>query len=110
MGSDAAASRTSARPHDALFHPRRLTLVGMGLMRHFRMQFDFRERSLGIVPGPSYLALERTGIEVVDASGAAQIVAVAPGSPASRARGAVPIVLSRRGLRVRRTLTLHGLE
>ena len=43
-----------------------LGLVGMGLLRHLRVAFDLRHASLWAVPGPSYRALLRAGLEVED--------------------------------------------
>ncbi len=41
-------------------------LVGMGTMRHLRMSFDARNRTVYVSAGPSYQALARAGVELED--------------------------------------------
>ena len=43
-----------------------VALVGMGVMRHFKLAFDARQRMLYVWPGASYLTLRRAGIEIDD--------------------------------------------
>lgn len=55
-----------------------VALVGMGLMRHFRMAFDLGHQLVHVWPGDSYLALDRAGVELDEREGAAVVTRVAP--------------------------------
>ena len=46
-----------------------LGLIGMGTMRHLRMIFDFRNRTVYASAGPGYQALVRSGMTLEDADG-----------------------------------------
>jgi hypothetical protein len=52
-------------------------LVGLGVMRHFRMVFDARRRVVHVAPGPSYVVLATLGLEVDDRDGAPTITRLA---------------------------------
>ncbi len=39
-------------------------LVGLGVLRHFRMVIDTRQQTVRLAPGPSYAVLARLGIEI----------------------------------------------
>jgi hypothetical protein len=64
-----------------------IALVGMGTMRHMRMTFDVRNRTVYVSAGAGYQALARSGLELDDSpDGGAYVTHVVPGSPAA-ARG-----------------------
>jgi hypothetical protein len=60
-----------------------LGLVGMGLMRHFRVAFDARAAQVYLTPGDGYDTLRRTGLELEDRDGRAVVTRIVPRSPAS---------------------------
>lgn len=72
-----------------------VALVGMGVMRYFRVAFDMRQGTLYLWPGDAYLALRRAGIELEEGgpagegklavSGLPTVDRVVPGSPADLA-------------------------
>jgi hypothetical protein len=57
-------------------------LVGLGVLRHFRMVIDTREGLVHLSPGPSYSVLARLGIEVDLRDGAPTITHVVEGQHA----------------------------
>ena len=59
-----------------------IALAGMGLMRHLRTAFDVAARRVWLEPGPSYHALRRTGLELVDDDDAALVTHVSAHSSA----------------------------
>ena len=61
-----------------------IALVGMGTMRHLRMSFDVRNRTVYATAGSGYQALARSGLELDDSpDGGAYVTYVVPGSPAA---------------------------
>lgn len=62
-----------------------VALVGMGLMRHFRMAFDLGRQLVHVWPGDSYLTLDRAGVEVDERDGVAVLTRVAPKSVSAAA-------------------------
>jgi hypothetical protein len=54
-------------------------LVGMGVMRHFRIAVDSRRGLVNVAPGPSYIVLARLGIEIDQRDGAPTITRVVEG-------------------------------
>jgi len=62
-------------------------LLGMGTMRHLRMIFDFRNRTVYASAGPGYQALIRSGMTLEDADGGAGGALVSRVVPGSRAWG-----------------------
>ncbi len=57
-----------------------IALVGMGLMRHFRLAFDMHDQLVYAWPGPSYGALVRAGLEVEDDGADVRVAKVLPRS------------------------------
>lgn len=81
------AMRVAARDRELQNAPGDLALVGMGVMRLFRVAFDFRRQELYLWPSDAYHALSRSGLEVTDAHGdGARITNVARLTPADDAR------------------------
>lgn len=81
------AMHVAARDRELEGLPNDLAIVGMGVMRLFRIAFDFHRQELYVWPTDAYHALERAGIEVVDAHGdGARIITVARRTPAADAR------------------------
>ncbi len=66
------------RQNDRLFGPLADggALVGMGILRHFRIAFDLRAGFVHVVPGASYRVLRRLGVEIDDRDGVATITRV----------------------------------
>jgi len=54
-------------------------LVGLGVLRHFRVAVDARESVVHLVPGPSYRVLAQLGLEIDDRDGAATITRIVEG-------------------------------
>jgi hypothetical protein len=74
-----------------------IALVGMGLMRYFRVAFDLRNDQLHVWPGDGYATLRRCGMDVEDGVGPT-VDRVVPGGPADGAgvrRGDVILGLDR---------------
>lgn len=59
-----------------------IALVGMGLMRHFRLAFDLHDGLVYAWPGPSYGALVRAGVELEDDGPLVRLAKVLPRSNA----------------------------
>jgi len=69
-----------------------VALVGMGVMRYFRLAFDLRDNRLYAWPGNGYRTLRRAGIDVEEgAEGATvdRVIAGGPGEAAGLRRGDV---------------------
>jgi hypothetical protein len=54
-------------------------LMGLEVMRHFRVAFDAEHSLVHVAPGPSYDVLKRFGIEIDDRAGAATITRIVAG-------------------------------
>jgi len=54
-------------------------LVGLGVLRHFRVVVDARASLVHMAPGPSYRVLAQLGLEIDDRDGAATITRVVEG-------------------------------
>ena len=54
-------------------------LVGLGVLRHFRVAVDSRQGLVHVAPGPSYLVLTRLGFEIDDRNGAPTITRIVYG-------------------------------
>jgi hypothetical protein len=54
-------------------------LVGLGVLRHFRIAIDARASVVHVAPGPSYWVLSRLGIEVDERGGAPTITRIVEG-------------------------------
>jgi S1-C subfamily serine protease len=62
-----------------------VALVGMGLMKHFRVAFDLGHQLVHLGPGDSYVALDRAGLELEERDAGAVVVRVAARSESQRA-------------------------
>lgn len=62
-----------------------VALVGMGVMRYFKLAFDFKGRTLFLWPGDAYVALMRAGMDIEDGARGVTIDRVIENSPAARA-------------------------
>lgn len=62
-----------------------IALVGMGLMRHFRLAFDMRDGLVYASPGPSYGALVRAGLELEDDGSEVRLAKILPRGSADAA-------------------------
>ena len=111
-------------------------LVGLGVMRHFRLAFDAGRGVVHAAPGPSYVVLARLGVEIDERAGQPVITRIVDGerswkqplrigdvvrrvdgravqtrnealSAIARARGTVRLVVERHGNRITRTLALY---
>jgi len=111
-------------------------LVGLGVMRDFRLAFDAGRGVVHATPGPSYVVLARLGIEIDERADQPVITRIVDGerswkqplrvgdvvrrvdgrtvqtrnealSAIARARGAVRLVVERQGNRITRTLALY---
>ncbi|MEZ4443550.1 MAG: aspartyl protease family protein [Polyangiaceae bacterium] len=60
-------------------------IVGMGVMRHFRLAFDVSGGWLHVAPGDSYRLLQRAGLEIADGPLGPTVDGVVRGSPAEQA-------------------------
>ena len=54
-------------------------LVGLGVLRHFRVVVDSRQGIVHVLPGPSYVVLTRLGVEIDDRNGVATITRIVYG-------------------------------
>lgn len=60
-------------------------ILGMGVMRHFRMAFDMRDGWVLVEPGASFHVLSRTGMEIDDGALGPTVSRVVRWSPADEA-------------------------
>ncbi len=63
-----------------------VAVVGMGVMRYFRIAFDFKGRTLLLWPGDAYTALIRSGMDIEDGATGITIDRIVENSPAARAK------------------------
>jgi hypothetical protein len=54
-------------------------LVGLGVLRHFRIAVDARQSLVHVAPGPSYVVLTQLGIEIDDRDGAPTVTRIVEG-------------------------------
>jgi hypothetical protein len=54
-------------------------LVGLGVLRHFRVAVDARQGVVHVLPGPSYVVLTRLGVEIDDRNGAPTVTRIVYG-------------------------------
>jgi S1-C subfamily serine protease len=54
-------------------------LVGLGVLRHFRITVDSKRALLGVAPGPSYVVLTRLGFEIDERDGAPTVTRIVYG-------------------------------
>jgi hypothetical protein len=51
-------------------------LVGLGILRHFRIVIDARKETIRVAPGPSYYVLARLGLEIDERNGAPTVTRI----------------------------------
>ncbi len=57
------------RDRDQRYVPGGIALVGMGMMRYFRVAFDLQNQELHVWPGDGYKTLRRAGMDIEDGDG-----------------------------------------
>ena len=83
-------------------------ILGMGVMRHFRLAFDMRNGWLLVEPGSSFHVLTRTGMEIDDGVLGPTVARVVRWSPAEEANvQAGDVVLSADGRRIEDVVALR---
>ncbi len=85
-------------------------ILGMGVMKHFRLAFDMRNGWVLVEPGPSFHALTRAGIEIDDGALGPTVSRVVRWSPAEQAdvqAGDVLLSMDGRRLSDAKTMRAH---